>query len=168
MAVRGRKNNPRRAGGFANVWQNRGIFAKHWQKARSRGFTLLECLVSLVLAGFLALAVLSAATTYRRAALAEESAAVAERLATEIATLLRLSPDAELPAPPEGWRMETERFTEPAPAEGMPPLGGTRVVLRPPAGTGEDVAFAIYDLPRPEKSASGATGETSETQGENP
>jgi hypothetical protein len=30
------KHNPRVAGGFANVWQIRPIFAKHWQNESSR------------------------------------------------------------------------------------------------------------------------------------
>lgn len=131
---------------FANVWQNRGEFAKH----RQNGFTLLETVVSLALAAFLAVAVLSAVSTFRRAADAEDAAVLAEGLLNDIASALRLSPDAELPALPDGWRAETERFDEPPAAEGYPPLGGTRATLFAPKGLLEPVSIAVYDLPRPE------------------
>ena len=99
----------------------------------------------------LAVAVLSAVSTFRRAAETEDTAATAERLLNDIASSLRLSPDAELPPLPDGWRAETERFEEPPVAEGYPALGGTRATLFPPKGLLEPVSIAIYDLPRPEK-----------------
>ncbi|MBQ7252086.1 MAG: prepilin-type N-terminal cleavage/methylation domain-containing protein [Kiritimatiellae bacterium] len=138
MAARGNR--------FANVWQN--------------GFTLLETLVCLGLSALLALAVLSAVSTFRRAAETEDAAATAERLLNDIASSLRLAPDADLPPLPAGWRAETERFEEPPVAAGYPRLAGTRVTLFPPAGALEPVSFAIYDLPRPEKTAAQPPGET--------
>jgi prepilin-type N-terminal cleavage/methylation domain-containing protein len=149
---------------FANVWQKRGKFAKHWQigPGARLGFTLLETLVCLGLSALLAVAVLSAVSTFRRAAETEDAAATAERLLNDIASTLRLSPDAELPPLPDGWRAETERFEEPPVAEGYPALGGTRATLFPPKGLLEPVSIAIYDLPRPEKN------QDSNPQGDNP
>jgi prepilin-type N-terminal cleavage/methylation domain-containing protein len=140
-------------------------FAKHWQNARrdgQNGFTLLETLVCLGLSALLALAVLSAVSTFRRAAETEDAAATAERLLNDIASMLRLAPDADLPPLPDGWRAETERFEEPPAAVGYPPLGGVRATLFPPAGALEPVSIAVYDLPRPEKT------QDSQPRGETP
>ena len=132
---------------FANVWQNGRKFAN----VRQNGFTLPEILLALALAAFLAVAVLSAVSTFRRAADAEDAAVLAEGLLNDIASALRRSPEAELPALPDGWRVETERFTEPPVAEGYPPIGGTRATLVAPKGLLEPLSIAIYELPRPEK-----------------
>ena len=126
------------------------------------GFTLLETLVCLGLSALLAVAVLSAVSTFRRAAETEDAAATAEGLLNDLASALRLSPDAELPPLPDGWRVETERFSEPPAGEGYPPLGGTRATLFAPKGLIEPVSIAIYDLPRPEKT------DDNPSQGETP